>query len=36
MTTEHEAARSANRKVIIVLVAVAVALYAGSFFFLAD
>lgn len=34
LTPEHEAARGANRKVIIVLLAVVLALYLGSFFIL--
>ena len=34
MTPEHEVARGANKKVIITLVAVVVALYFGSFFIL--
>jgi hypothetical protein len=36
MTHEHEAARGGNKKVILTLVAVVLALYIGSFFILSS
>ena len=35
-TSEHQAARGANKKVIIALFAIALAFYIGSFFILSD